>query len=76
MRDLDVKISVILYVWRCVGVCGGVCECASSIVSDSLQPKDCSLPDSSVHGVSQARILERALALAAHIVKLEQYRED
>ena len=30
----------------------------ASVVSDSLQPLDCSLPDSSVHGISQARILE------------------
>ena len=29
-----------------------------SVVSDSLQPMDCSLPGSSVHGVLQARILE------------------
>ena len=29
-----------------------------SFVSDSLQPVDCSLPDSSVHGILQARILE------------------
>ena len=29
-----------------------------SIVSDSLQPLGCSPPGSSVHGISQARILE------------------
>ena len=29
-----------------------------SVVSDSLRPMDCSQPDSSVHGVFQARILE------------------
>ena len=29
-----------------------------SIVSDSLQPMDCSLSGSSVHGILQARILE------------------
>ena len=28
------------------------------VVSDSLQPVDCSLPDSSVHDILQARILE------------------
>ena len=29
-----------------------------TIVSDSLQPMNCSLPGSSVHGILQARILE------------------
>ena len=29
-----------------------------SVVSNSLQPMDCSLPGSSVHGISQARVLE------------------
>ena len=31
----------------------------TSVMSDSLQPVDCSLPGSSVHGILQARILER-----------------
>ena len=30
-----------------------------SVMSDSLQPMDCTLPVSSVHGILQARILER-----------------
>ena len=30
-----------------------------SVVPDSLQPMDCSPPGSSVHGIFQARILER-----------------
>ena len=29
-----------------------------SVVSDSLQPVDCSPPNSSVHGILQAKILE------------------
>ena len=29
-----------------------------SVVSDSLPPMDCSIPGSSVHGISQARIPE------------------
>ena len=29
-----------------------------SVVSDSLRPRELSLPDSSVHGILQARILE------------------
>ena len=35
-----------------------MCVLSHSVVSDSLQPLDCSLPDSSVHGIFQARILE------------------
>ena len=30
----------------------------ASVLSDSLRPRDCSLPGSSVHGILQARILE------------------
>ena len=30
----------------------------AKVVYDSCDPMDCSLPDSSVHGISQARILE------------------
>ena len=33
--------------------------CLVTIVSDSCNPMDCSLPSSSVHGISQARILEQ-----------------
>ena len=36
-----------------------VCVLSRLVVSDSLQPLDCSPPGSSVHGISQARILER-----------------
>ena len=47
-------------------VCVCVCVCArahvrmlsSSVMSDSCDPIDCSLPDSSVHGILQARTLE------------------
>ena len=35
-----------------------VCMLKHLVVSDSLQPLDCSLPGSSVHGICQARILE------------------
>ena len=38
----------------CVYVC--VREC--SVMSDSLQPTECSLPGSSVHGIFPARTLE------------------
>ena len=33
-------------------------KCYHSVVSDSCNPMDCSPPGSSVHGISQARILE------------------
>jgi len=39
----------------CVCVCVCVCTHAHSVVADSLQP--CSSPGSSVHGISQARIV-------------------
>ena len=35
------------------------CVLSHSIVSDSLLPRDCSPPGSSVHGIFQARILEQ-----------------
>ena len=36
-----------------------MCECVShSLMSDSLQPMDCSPPGSSVHGILHAIILE------------------
>ena len=35
-----------------------VCVCVCSVTSDSFDPVDCSLPDSSVHGIFQSRILE------------------
>ena len=35
-----------------------VCMCACSVMSDSLQPRGCSLPGFSVCGIFQARILE------------------
>ena len=38
----------------------------SSVVSDSLQPMDCSLPGSFVHGILQARILNRRLLFLLH----------
>ena len=38
-----------------------VCVCSvASVVSDPLRPYDCSPPESSVHGILQARILEWA----------------
>ena len=35
-----------------------VCVLSHSVVSDSCNPTVCSLPGFSVHGISQARILE------------------
>ena len=40
-------------------LCSDLCVCVShSVVSDSRKPMDCSPSDSSVYGISQARILE------------------
>ena len=39
-------------------VCVHMCVFSCSVVSDSLQPMDCSPPGSSVHRILQARILE------------------
>ena len=41
---------------RHIHVC--ICMLSHSVVSDSLQPRRLYLPGSSVHGISQARILE------------------
>ena len=43
----------------CLSLLGCMCVSVScSVMSDSLQPMDCSPPGSSVHGILQARILE------------------
>ena len=42
-----------------IHVCVRVCLCVScSVMSDSCDPRNCSPPVSSVHGILQARILE------------------
>ena len=38
--------------------CKAIIMCTRSVMFDSYDPMDCSLPGSSVHGISQARILE------------------
>ena len=52
--------GVCVYVCVCVVWCVcGVCVCVSPVLFDSGTPWTvCSLPGSSVHGISQARILE------------------
>ena len=40
------------------GATANVCMHACSVICDSSQTMDCSPPDSPVHGISQARILE------------------
>ena len=42
----------------CVFVCVCVCVCLCSVMANSFDSMDCSLPGSSVCGISQARILE------------------
>ena len=44
--------NIISFLIVCVCVCVCVCMCVHA------QPLDCSLPDSSAHGIFQARILE------------------
>ena len=44
--------------YLCLGMCS-VLSSVASVMSDSLHPMGCSLPDSSVYGILQARILER-----------------
>ena len=46
-----------------------------SVVSDSSNPVDCSLPGSSVHGIFQARVLEwGAVAFSVYVCRLKQSR--
>ena len=47
-----------IYLCVCVCVCVCVHALCHSVVSDSLQPLDCSPPGSYTHGIFQARILE------------------
>ena len=47
-----------MYTHTCAQAYTCVCVLRHSVVSDSLQPRRLYLPGSSVHGVSQARILE------------------
>ena len=47
------------WVWGVIQHClYGACVISRLVMSDSLQPYDCSPPGSSVHGILQARILE------------------
>ena len=47
-----------IYIYVCVYVC--ICVCAKLLLLclTLCDPMDCSPPDSSVHGILQARILE------------------
>ena len=53
-------VCVCVCVCMCVGGCVGECVSAHahSVVSNTSDPMDCSPPVSSVHGVSQVKILE------------------
>ena len=59
LEVLGVQLLIQVLIFSlCVCVC--VCMFSHSvIVSDSLRPVDCSPPGSSVHGILQARILDR-----------------
>ena len=45
-----------------------------SVVSDSSDPMDCSLPDSSVHGIFQARVLEWGAIAFSAIKKINKFK--
>ena len=56
-----VLVSAIQQNESSIRVCVCVCVCVCAVMSDSAIPSiDCSPPGSSVHGMSQARILECA----------------
>ena len=45
----------------CIGMCECECERENEVVQSCptlCNPMDCSLPGSSIHGISQARVLE------------------
>ena len=48
-------------------------EFSRSVVSDSSDPMDCSLPGSSVHGIFQAKVLEwGAIAFSDQCKEVEE----
>ena len=48
-----------------------------SVVSNSSQPVDCSLPGSSVHGIFQARVLEwGAIAFSENMAQMNLFTEQ
>ena len=47
---------------------------SGSVVSDSSDPMDCSLPGSSIHGIFQARVLEW-VAIAFSLVPAEELKD-
>ena len=52
------NVGLIPGLGRSSGVANGVCVCVVKSCLTLCNPKDCSPPGSSVHGISQARILE------------------
>ena len=55
-EDVENLELLICCLWECKMVCVHMCVFSCSVVSDSLQPMDCSPPGSSVHGILPARI--------------------
>ena len=51
------NVCICMYIYVCV-CCVCVCVLVAQLCPTLCDPIDCSLPDSSVHGVLQARILE------------------
>ena len=54
--DSEFESNPIYVVFVCVCVC--VCVCVAQFCLTFCDPMDCRLPDSSVHGILQTRILE------------------
>ena len=54
--------------WAC-------CRYVPSGMSDSVQPMDCSLPGSSVHGIFQARVLEKWAWMLIDLVRKRSSQE-
>jgi len=51
------KLNISFWIFACNCLKTNKCVLSHSVVSNSCDPLDCSLPDSSVHGILQARIL-------------------
>ena len=57
--DMTERLTQQDLIWKVFGGNIRMCMSACSVMSNSLYPMDCSPQVSSVHGISQARILER-----------------
>ena len=63
-----IHINEHIYIYIYIYIC---CVLKCSVVSDSFDPMDCSLPGSSVHGILLTRILEWVAILPSPVIKYE-----